>query len=373
VEALLRGETGMWGAPTFKQVMIAWDELEYAVGDVAQFKKGDQNILFPTGGKLYMRSLDNPDNARGYTADFVVLDEAGYIPEDAYYQVVRQMLIDTGGTLWAMGTPQGRNWFWREHSGAPDREDAASWEIPTVGCRIEQGDLIRQEHAYENPNIPWSEIVSMFQTTPQDIFRQEVLAEFIKGGGEVFRNIEPCLYTPNGTDPLKEHKDHMKILTVDWAKHQDYTVIAIACGDCRKELEMDRFNTIDYTFQRDRLKTLYLKWEPEIVLAEGNSIGEPNVELLWEEDIPVQTFTMSGANKPGLIRGLATALERQAWQFIRNKQATFELEAFEQKQNKFTGRSTYSAPKGANDDTVIARALLVYAEANMGHIPLEFT
>ena len=49
------------------------------------------------------------------------------------------------------------------------------------------------------------------------------------------------------------------------------------------------------------------------------------------------------------------------------------LEAFEQKTNKSTGRSTYSAPRGANDDTVIARALMVHAEANMGHIPVMVT
>ena len=373
VERCLAGQTGLWGAPTFKQAMIAWEELERAVGNVATFRKGDQEVRFPTGSKLYIRSLDNPDNARGYTADFVILDEAGYIPEDAYYNVIRQMLIDTGGDLWALGTPQGRNWFWREHRGASDRDDSMSWEIPTVGCAVENGELVRVQSKYENPFIPFTEIRNMFQTMPEDVFRQEVLAEFIKFGGSVFRNIEPCLYTQNGKDPIEEHKDHMKILTVDWAKHQDYTVIDVGCGDCHIELEMDRFQQIDYTVQRDRLKDLYDKWEPEIVIAEGNSIGEPNVELLWEDDIPVQTFTMTGANKPGLIRSLATALERGAWKFIDEKNATFELEAFEQKTNPSTGRSTYSAPRGAHDDTVIARALLVYAEANMGHVPVLVT
>ena len=388
VTGALAGKRILWGSPTYKQMMIAWEEFDFAVGNVADFKKGDQNILFPGGGKIYLRSLDSPDNARGYTADEVLLDEAGYIHEDAYYNVIRQMLIDTGGTLWAGGTPQGRNWFWREHRAAADRDDSMAWEIPTVGCYVDAktSELVRLVHPYENPDIPWSEIVNMFETMPQDIFRQEVLAEFIKFGGTVFRNIQPNLYSLNGQtleERLAPHKGHMLIMTVDWAKHNDYTVASVACGDCKKELHLDRFNQIDYIFQRDRLKAVYdtvnrvcgdsAGEQPEIVLAEGNAVGEPNVELLWEDGIPVETFTMSASNKPGLIRGLATALEREEWQWIDDKAGNFEMEAYEQKSNPVTGRSTYSAPRGAHDDTVIARALMVYAEANMGHVPMMVT
>jgi hypothetical protein len=388
VEGGLAGKRILWGSPTYKQMMIAWEEFEHAVGDVCDFKKGDQNILFPGGGKIYMRSLDSPDNARGYTADEVLLDEAGYIHEDAYYNVIRQMLIDTGGSLWAGGTPRGRNWFWREHRQAPDREDSMAWEIPTVGCYVDPktSELVRLPHEYENPHIPYEEIVNMFHTMPQDIFRQEVLAHFVKFGGSVFRNIEPNLYKLNGQtleERLAPHKGHMVQMTVDWGKHNDYTVTSVGCGDCKKELHLDRFNQIDYIFQRDRLKSVYDKVhdicstedieQPELVLAEGNGMGEPNVELLWEDGIPVSTFTMSGTNKPGLIRGLATALEREEWQWIYDKAGNFEMEAYEQKTNNITGRSTYSAPKGANDDTVIARALMVYGEANMGHIPVMVT
>lgn len=373
VEACLRGETWLWGAPTYKQMMIAWDELVTAVGDVAAFKKGDQDIHFPTGGRIYMRSLDNPDSARGYTADGAVLDEVADIKEDAYYEIVRPMLIDTGGPLWAIGTPKGRNWFWREFHRAKDYPDATAWQIPTVGCEIVEGSLVRKPHPLENPDIEFVEIKNAFERSPQEIFEQEYLAQFKKFGGSVFRNIQPNLYLPNGKDLVAEHEGHMKIMTMDWAKHIDFTTIHVGCGDCRIELEMDRFNTIDYTYQRDRVKTLYEKWKPEVVLAEKNSIGEPNIELLWEDGVPVTGWDMTAYSKPGLVRGLGAALERETWKWIADKNATFELEAYEQKTNRNTGRSTYSAPKGVHDDTVIARALMVYAEANMGHIPIMVT
>jgi hypothetical protein len=369
-EGCLRGELWLWGAPTYKQMMIGWSELEKAVGDVATFKKGDQEVQFPTGGRLICRSLDDPDNARGYTADGVVLDEVGDVKEEAYYQIVRPMLIDTGGILWAIGTPKGRNWFWREHRNASERADSVAWQIPTRGCDItDDGGLLQVKHPYENPEVPWEEIVNMFNTTPNDIFEQEIMARFMKYGGTVFRNIIPNLYEPNGD----LHEGHMKIMTIDWGQANDFTVIDVGCGDCKVELEFDRFNKIDYAFQRDRIKTMYDKWQPEVVVGETNAMGKPNVEALWDDGVPVTGWRMDYSNKGPLIRGLAAALDRQTWKWIDDKQATFELEAYEQKVNPKTNLSQFSAPSGAHDDIVITRALLVHAEANMGHVPITFT
>lgn len=372
-EAALRGERWLWGAPIYKQVLVGWEEFERAVGGFADFHKVDQEIIFPTGGRVFLRSMDRPGNTRSLTADGVVLDEVGDISEEAFYGVIRPMLIDTGGPFWGIGTPRGRNWFWKEHQDAVNKEDSIAWQIPTVGCRINKyGELVRMPNSYENSHIRWEEIVNTFDKVPTDYFRQEIMAEFLKFGGSVFRNIKPNLSASKNAKP-EDHEGHMLIMTVDWAKHNDWTVVDIGCGDCKVELEMDRFNQIDYTFQRDRIKALYDKWKPEIVVAEMNAMGEPNYELLWEDGIPVDGWTMSASNKPGLIRGLATALEKMEWKWLDDRQATFELEAFEQKTNPITGRSTYSAPSGANDDTVIARALMVHVEANMGHIPIAVT
>lgn len=374
VEGALRGESWLWGSPTYKQFLQAWDEFLFACGNVAEFKKGDQEIIFPTGGKIYMRSLNIPDNARGLTAYGVIFDECGDIEEDAWYQVVRPMLMDTGGPFWGLGTPRGRNWFWREWAAAGDREDSMAWQIPTLGCQISpDGKLLRKAHSYENTDIPWSEIENMHQRMPQDYFKQEILAEFVKFGGSVFRNIRPNLSELKIPASPEEHTGHLLAMCIDWGKHNDYTVIDIGCCDCKKELEQERFNQIDYTFQLERVKRLYDKWKPELVIAELNAMGEPNYERMWEDGIPVTGWWMTHTSKPGLIRGLATALERGEWQWLDIPEATFELEAYEQKVNRQTGRSTYSAPKGLHDDTVITRALLVHAEANMGRVPILVT
>jgi hypothetical protein len=67
-----------------------------------------------------------------------------------------------------------------------------------------------------------------------------------------------------------------------------------------------------------------------------------------------------------LIENLALALERAEFQFIGDPKWTAELEAYERKVNPTTQRSSYSAPQGMHDDTVIARALMIRAATQYG-------
>ena len=38
VTGALAGKRILWGSPTYKQMMIAWEEFDFAVGNVADFK-----------------------------------------------------------------------------------------------------------------------------------------------------------------------------------------------------------------------------------------------------------------------------------------------------------------------------------------------
>ena len=359
MDTAANGKFFFWGAPTFDQVRIGWSETMKSANGLLDFKQSTMTATFPaTGGHIIYRSLDNPDNARGHTADRVGLDEVGDINPRAYYEVLRAMLMDTGGDLWAHGTPRGRNWFYIEWLAAKDREDSMSWQIPTVGCEIVDGELVRVPHPYENPDIPWSEIVNIFNSTPIDIFRQEYMAVFVEGQGAVFRNIYPCMNAPDTTPD--DHKDHYIIAGVDWGKQNDFTAISIGCDTCKCELARDRFNQIDWRFQYDRLKQIMKKWHVSLACVERNSIGDPGFEALQREGLPVTAFDTTASSKPQLIENMGLAFERTEWQFQNDPIWVGELEAYERKVSATTGRSQYSAPEGLHDDTVIARALMLW-------------
>ena len=95
------------------------------------------------------------------------------------------------------------------------------------------------------------------------------------------------------------------------------------------------------------------------MLAESNAMGEPIIEQLQRDGLPVMPFETTPSTKPPLIENLALAFERAEWQFIDDPVWTAELEAYERKVSPVTGRSQYSAPEGLHDDTVMARALMM--------------
>lgn len=371
VEAATEGKSVVWGAPTFDQVRVGWDEARHATAGAFTFTQQRMSAeCGRTGGRILYRSLDDPDNARGHTADMVVVDEAGDVKQQAWYEVLRPMLIDTGGAAWLIGTPKGRNWFWREWMAAQDREDSAAWQAPTVGCEVVDGRLVRKPHPLENPDIPFAEIERIFATTPIDTFRQEILAEFLENEGAVFRNIGACMGAPLDTTPEK-HPRHELYMGVDWGKQQDFTALSVVCRTCKQEVALDRFNQIDYAFQRERLGVLARRWGVRGILAEANAMGEPIIEQLQRDGLPVVGFQTTASTKPPLIENLALAFERAEVQWLNDLVARGELEAYERKVSEVTGRSQYSAPEGLHDDTVIARALACWQVTRSGPTIIE--
>jgi hypothetical protein len=240
-----------------------------------------------------------------------------------------------------ISTPKGRNWFWRLwQKGQGDDKDWKSWRLPT-------GD---------NPYIHPDEIEAARETLPELTFEQEYLAVFLEHEGAVFRNIDACMDAPK-TAP-KDHEGHTIIVGVDWGKQNDFTAISIGCVDCKMELDKDRFREIDYAFQRKRLGVLYEKWKPTVILAEQNAMGDPIIEQLQRDGLPARPFQTTASTKPQLIENLA-------WQFMDDPVWRGELEAYERKVSPVTGRSQYSAPEGMHDDTVIARALMIWQATNV--------
>lgn len=303
--------------------------------------RGDRSIDFPNGGFVQVRSADDPDSLRGEGLDFVVLDECAFIAEAAWAEALRPALSDRLGRALFISTPKGRNWFWRLWVKGQDEnnEEWRSWRFPTS----------------DNPFIAPSEIEAARGDLPERTFQQEYLAEFIEDAGAVFRNIRANLYA--GGDAVGLHREHRVVMGVDWGKQSDFTALSVVCADCHKELALDRFNQIDYSFQRGRLQALADKWRVAYILAESNSMGEPVIEQLQRDGLPVYAFQTTAQSKPPLIESLALAFEREEVKWLADDVATLELEAYERKVSATTGRSAYSAPEGLHDDTVMARAL----------------
>jgi len=367
LERASNGAEVLWGAPTYDQVRIGWDETKRGTGDKADYHEGRMECRVNDGRILY-RSLDQPDNARGHTADGCVIDEAADVDPAAWHEVIRPMLITTRGWAWVIGTPRARNWFWTEWRRAAEGEvaDAMAWQAPTLGAALVEGRLERRPHPLENPHIAFAEIQALWESMPERSFRQEILAEFVEDGGGVFRNVREL----SVLQPGEPRPGCLYVAGVDWGRTTDFSIFSVWDATGKAQMALERMTGVDFVSQGNRLIALCERWRPDVVLAESNSIGRPMLEYLQRAGLPVRGFEMTHASKLRLIDGYALGFERRAFRLLDDPRQLREHEAFEQ-QTLPGGLIRFAAPAGEHDDTVIANALAWSLARGVDDNPLE--
>lgn len=341
IRPALHGEPTGWFSPTYKMLAEVWREVKQIVKPmVVRPSEEEKRLELAGGGLIEMWSLDHPDVARGRKYKNIVIDEAAMIPDlmSVWNHVLRPTLADLQGSAWFLSTPKGRNGFWQLWQQGQDEQepDWNSWKFPTS----------------DNPFIPASEIEDMRRSMPSRIFEQEILAEFLEDAGGVFRKVIEAA-TLSTQEPARD-RDY--IFGVDWAKYTDYSVVIVMDAKSKQMVAMDRFNQIDYSVQVSRVKALADRYHPQVIIAETNSIGDPIIEQMRIEGLPVKGFTTTSASKQMIIDALSLAFERREIGILNEQVLINELQAYESTRLP-GGGFRYSAPEGMHDDTVMALAL----------------
>lgn len=112
-------------APTYKQAKgIAWDILKQYTNVVEgrKINESELRVDFPNGSRIRLYGADNPDSLRGITLDGVAFDEYSQQPSNVFTEVVRPALADRQGYGIWIGTPKGKNSFYRLFKSAQENE-----------------------------------------------------------------------------------------------------------------------------------------------------------------------------------------------------------------------------------------------------------
>jgi phage terminase large subunit len=80
--------------------------------------ESDLRVDLVNGSMIRLYGADNPDALRGPYLDGVVLDEFADMKPEVWHEVVRPMLADRKGWATFIGTPKGKNEFWRLYENA---------------------------------------------------------------------------------------------------------------------------------------------------------------------------------------------------------------------------------------------------------------
>jgi hypothetical protein len=195
-KALTAKDQHVWYvAPTYKAAKeIAWEMLieqiprEY----IAKTNESSLTIYLLNGSTISLKGAEKPDNLRGRSLDFVVLDEFADMRPQAWYEVLRPSLSDRGGSAVFIGTPKGRNHFYDLYGKGLDGDDGwSSHQYTTI----------------EGGNVAQTEIESAKADLDERTFQQEYEARFVNYSGIIY-------YAFKREESVVRHTDDLDVIHV---------------------------------------------------------------------------------------------------------------------------------------------------------------
>jgi hypothetical protein len=348
-----------WFAPSYKLLDEAWrSSLGFLKPYIKRKDTQQRRIELHTGATLDFWTLEDEDAGRSRHYGIAIVDEGGMARKlkNNWQLAIRQTLTDHRGSGWFLSTPKGSNYF-KELCDKADLDPTnwASFHAPTSA----------------NPYIPADEIEAARLELPERVFAQEYLAEFLEDSGGVFRRVNAAIDHSLPVDPATArdlNDGRAYLISVDWARHEDFTVFIVIDAKTNSIVCADRINHTDYASQLMRLRSLHSRFPKAPIIAERNNMGESLIEQLWkpgpngEPPLPVIAFDTTPASKWMMVQALQIAFEDGTIRIPCIPWLYNELIAFEQTKSP-TGLK-FSAPSGQHDDGVIALAI---GWANLDH------
>ena len=143
----------------------------------------------------------NGDRLRGLRVYFAALDEFADFKPMVFDEVIRPAMSDTPGSRALFtGTPKGKlnHMYDLVNKAISDPQEYAYFNAPT----------------YENPLIPYDEVLNAKKRLPPRVFRQEYLASFENFPGKIYTELS----SSNLTVSEKPQLDYV-VMGVDWGAY----------------------------------------------------------------------------------------------------------------------------------------------------------
>jgi phage terminase large subunit len=282
----------MWVSPIYKQSKKVLDDVTVAIAGspvVTNINKSELEIKFTNGSKILFRSAEREDNLRGVTLDYLIIDESAFIKDTVWDTVLKQTVLVRGKRVLFLSTPKGKNFLYNLHLRGEDK--------------TQDRYLSLRGTSYNTPYITPEELDEARDTLPEDIFKQEILAEFIDSGGEVFKDIDRYCMLPEWSNPIGKKY----YAGLDLGRSNDYTVLTI----------LDEDGNVVYIY-RDRHKPWneivtnvinHIKRYKATLFVEVNNVGDVIFEQIKNVYQNTYPFVTTNSSKQNIVEDLIYGLK----------------------------------------------------------------
>lgn len=215
------------------------------------------------------------------------------------------------------------------------------------------------------------------KTLPENTYRSYYLGEFTEIGGGLFGDLSSCvsdIFSTPTYDPNSRWNDHNAIsctMSIDWSSGTGNDETAITVFNSLKQMiYLEHFNDKDANSTIDRVIDLLRKYKPIKLVVELNSIGKVFYDLLQKRmrsegiSTSLNGFTTTNDSKNRIVNKFQVAIQNQEVQLLNNERLLSQLSNYAAELTP-SGKITYNAPKGLNDDLVMS-CLIGYNELTSG-------
>jgi hypothetical protein len=303
-----------------------------------------ENIVMIRDSYIDFRSADNPENIEGFGYDKFFINEAGIVLKNEYlwHNAISPMLLDYSARGVIGGTPKGKGLFFQLANYGDDPNKKLYKTLRYT--------------SFDNPLIKREDLQDFLEDKPERVIAQEIYANFLDDTGTVFRGVQAI----TKSTPQEPINGHVYVMGVDLAKVTDFTVITVYDRANNCQVYQDRFNKLDYTFQKAKIRAISKHYNNALVMLDAASMGDPIADDLTRVGVPLEPIKLTNTLKKEMIEKLIIWIEQRRLLMLPLDETIKEFTNFTYDISA-TGKTRYNAPEGLHDDIVISHALAVWS------------
>ena len=337
-----------WISPIYNQCKKVFKELTNATHAIISEKnKADLSIKFINGSTIQFLSAERPDSIRGFSFNYVVIDEAAFIKENALTEAILPTMTAIGKKCLIISTPKSKNWFYNYWiKGTDENKDYVSF----TGI------------SEDNPYVDTQFIAEQQLSLPSDIYRQEYLAEFTDAGSEVFRGLDNvCII--NKFDYESKERCYAGI---DSGLSNDFSALCIQ-NEAGRVLYLEKINGENISTIAEKFIQTCRKFNITGGYIETNGIGKAMFDLIRPKISKFQPFTTTQDSKTTMVRSLIQSIEEQSVELPSKEfypELYKEMSLYTYKMGS-NGKLSFTHPPGHHDDLVDALLMANHARSQL--------
>jgi len=292
--------------PTYKQVKnIVWDMLKHHIKDIPGIIKNENGLSmdFPNGARISLYGSDNVDSLRGIYLDGCIVDEVAQCPKNLFGEVIRPALIDRKGWIIFIGTPRGKNHFYKLAQKAQIKKNWFYGFYPLSVTNV----------------IDSAELAEMKEDMTPSQIAQGLECSFDTTGNDSLIPLEWILACQK--KKFTDAPEGLRVAGLDVARFgKDKCSVVIRQG--WKILYHDEWHMEDTHYTSQRLVSLWKNNLFDILNVDGIGIGGGVVDQLRHAQVPLFEVNVALASKSEKMK----ALRDELWWKTREIIETRELQ-----------------------------------------------